>query len=265
MKKAKNRLKRDLRAEKLGGKKTDKSIEIFDIPIVGTQKREVLRKIGLQRKEMLQVATVNSEYVMEARRSERFRQILTKSLTVADGYGIVWAAQILRGVTIERVSGVELVREILRRANARHEKVFLLGARSHVAELAAAKMKVRYPGVLLAWYEGARSVRLEQAEEASLTIAKINSFEPDYLLVAYGSPWQEIWIEENRPYLRVRVALGVGGTLDEWAGIVKPCPNWMDQAGLKWLWRLVHEPWRWRRVLTVWQFGLLVLWHKLID
>ena len=98
-----------------------------------------------------------------------------------------------------------------------------------------------------------------------MTIAKINGFEPDYLFVAYGSPWQDLWIEENRPYLRVRVAVGVGGTLDEWARVVAPCPKWIDQLGFKWLWRLVHEPSRWRRIIRVLQFGWLVLYHKLID
>jgi len=166
---------------------------------------------------------------------------------------------------VERVSGVELVEEILKKANERREKVFLLGAREGVAEAAAAQMSKKYPNARLSWYEGARSVSLEKSEEASMTIAKINSVEPDYLFVAYGSPWQDMWIEENRPYLRVRVAMGVGGVLDEWAGVVKACPAWIDRAGGKWLWRLVNEPKRGRRILRVFAFAGLVMYHKLID
>lgn len=240
-------------------------MEILGVTISGTQKNRVLSKVWLQRKEMLHVATVNAEYIMEARSNPHFREILARCLSVADSWGVVWALQIARGKRVERISGVELVEEILRHASERGEKIFLLGARYGVAESAAVEMKRRYPGAEISWYEGARTVQIEQREEASMTIAKINSVEPDYLLVAYGSPWQDSWIEENRPYLRVRVAIGVGGVLDEWAGVVKVCPGWLDRIGLKWGWRVVHEPKRWRRILRVWQFGLLVLWGRLKD
>lgn len=249
-------------------KKADKPVIIFGVTIFGTRYSEVLKKIWLQRKEMLHVATVNSEYVMEVRRTPKFREALAQCLTVADGWGVVWASKILdsrRQMPVERISGVELVARILERANERGEKVFLLGAARGVAERAALTMQVKYPGAVYAWYEGARTILRERGEEASMTIAKINGFEPDYLLVAYGSPWQDIWIEENRPYLRVRVAIGVGGVLDEWAGVVAICPAWIDQAGFKWLWRVVHEPRRWGRIMRVFQFGILVLYHKLID
>jgi N-acetylglucosaminyldiphosphoundecaprenol N-acetyl-beta-D-mannosaminyltransferase len=243
-------------------KKADESREIVGVVISGTHRNEVLKKMWLQRKEMLHVATVNSEYAMEARSNPNFKEILTQCLTVADGWGVVWASKILDSrcqMSVERISGVELVEETLNRANERHEKVFLLGAAEGVAERAAAAMQKKYPDAVYAWYEGAQTVKVEKREEASMTIARINGFEPDYLLVAYGSPWQDIWIEENRPYLRARVAIGVGGVLDEWAGEVAICPKWIDQIGLKWLWRVIHEPWRWKRILRVIKFGLLVL------
>jgi N-acetylglucosaminyldiphosphoundecaprenol N-acetyl-beta-D-mannosaminyltransferase len=244
----------------------DNTREIVDIVISGTRKNEVLKKIWLQRREMLHVATVNSEYIMEARGNTKFKNILSQCLTVADGWGVVWADKILgvRGQTsVERISGVELVEEILKKANERKEKVFLLGAGEGVAEKAAGVMRQKYPEAIYSWYEGAQTVKVEKSEEASMTIAKINGFEPDYLLVAYGSPWQDIWIEENRAYLRARVAIGVGGVFDEWAGVVAICPTVIDQVGLKWLWRVIHEPWRWKRVMNVFHFGLLVIFRKL--
>ena len=248
-------------------KKQDKSVTIFEVVINGTQRKEVLRKIALQRKRLLHVATVNPEFIMEARENPRFRQILAETgLKVVDGWGIVWALRLVQGKQVERVTGVELVEEILKIANKRGEKVFLLGAEPGVAEKAAGAMKKKYPRVKYAWYEGARTVKLEKSEESSMTIAKINSVEPDYLLVAYGSPWQDIWIEENKEYLRARVAIGVGGTLDEWAGVVRPCPKWIDRLGGKWLWRVVAQPRiRMNRVWQVIKFGSLVLWQKLID
>ncbi len=213
---------------------------------------------------MLHVVTVNPEFVMEARGNERFRRVLTQAeLKVADGWGVVWGVQWLTGKKIERIAGHELVERVLERANEKEEKVFLLGAMPGVAEKAAERMREVYPGLKIAWYEGSRNIRRERREEMGLTLAKINAFEPDYLLVAYGSPWQDIWIEENRPYLRARVAIGVGGVLDEWAGVVRRCPRWLDRVGLKWLWRLVHQPWRWRRVMRVVGFGVMVVLVKL--
>ncbi len=242
-------------------KKIDKIVQILGVALSGTRKSEVLKKVVLQRKEMLHVATVNAEFVMEARSNPRFAQVLAQCYTIPDSWGVVWAAN----SPIERISGVELVEEILKRANEKREKVFLLGASSGVAEAAASRMALLYPNAVYGWFEGAKTVAVEANEESSMTIAKINGFEPDYLLVAYGSPWQDIWIEDNRPYLRARVAVGVGGVLDEWAGRVAICPRWVDEMGLKWLFRLVHEPWRLPRVMKVFQFGALVMYHKLID
>lgn len=247
---------------KLGTKKIDIATEIFGVKISSSRLNQVLGKMWVQRKEMLHVATANPEYIMQAKTNLKFRELLNNCLTVADGHGLVWACKILHDTRIPRISGVELVNQILEHANLYSEKIFLLGARKGVAEKAAQAMSKKYPMAHFAWFEGATTVVVEKSEESSMTIAKINGFEPDYLLVAYGSPWQDLWIEENRPYLRARVAIGVGGVFDEWAGVVKPCPVWMDQVGLKWAWRVFSEPWRIRRVSKVWQFGFLVLLKK---
>ena len=247
-------------------KKIDLPVEIMNVPISGTQKSGVLKKMWLQRKEMLHIATVNPEFVMEARSNKRFSESLKQCLTVADGWGIVWANK-LQGesskVQVDRISGTWLAEQIVAHAAENDEKVFLLGAASGVAEQAAANLSKIFPQLQIAWYSGAQTVKVEKNEEASMTIARINAFEPDYLLVAYGSPWQDIWIEDNRPYLRARVAMGVGGVFDEWAGLVKICPEWLDRVGGKWLFRLFTQPWRLPRVISVVQFGFLVLLVRL--
>lgn len=246
--------------------KIDHSVQILGVTITGTTRAQVLNLLGVQRKNLWHLATVNPEFVMQARTNPRFaRDLANCQLTVADGWGIVWAAKLLGLPTLERVSGVEIVEWILEEANKKEQKVFLLGARTGVAEKAAKSIQTKYPHIRIAWYEGARTVAVEGKDEASMTIAKINAFEPDYLLVAYGSPWQDMWIEENRPYLRVKVAIGVGGTLDELAGVVPSCPKWIDGLGLKWLFRLMTEPWRFRRQVGLLKFIGLVIYHKVID
>lgn len=251
-------------------KKIDLSVEILGVTVSGTNRNRVLRRILLQRKNLLHLATVNPEFVMQAKNNKKFAKVLEDSeVTVADGWGIVWAARILKSRKIDRITGVDIVNEILKWSQEQYSdtgkktKIFLLGAREGVAEQAAKAMTKKYPDVNVGWYEGARHVVSEKRAEMGLTLAKINGFEPDFLLVAYGSPWQDIWIEENREYLRARVAMGVGGTLDEWAGKSKPGPAWMDKVGLKWLWRLMTEPWRFARQKSIWKFAILVWWEKL--
>ena len=260
MKKAGKKLRKSLNKT---NKKTDLPMEIMNVAITGTHINGVLRKLWLQRKEMLHIATVNPEFVMEARGNIRFGNSLKNCLTVADGHGIVWASRILGLPTLERVSGTELSNLIVQRAAENGEKVFLLGGQPGVAEQAANNLSKIYPQLQISWYSGAQTVKVEKNEEASMTIARINAYEPDYLLVAYGSPWQDIWIEDNRPYLRARVAMGVGGVLDEWAGKVRLCPVWIDRLGFKWLWRLLTQPWRLPRILRVLKFGFLVLLMRL--
>lgn len=257
----------------LGVKKADIPVEIMGLHINSTRVDRLLKKIWLQRKELLHIATVNPEFVMEARDNVRFRESLKNCLTVADGWGIVWADKILNpkfanpqigsSSRLERISGTYLAQQIVSHAAENRERVFLLGGQPGIAENAANNLRKIYPQLQISWYSGAQTVKVEKNEEASMTIAKINAYEPDYLLVAYGSPWQDIWIEDNRPYLRVRVAMGVGGVLDEWAGVVKLCPTWLDQIGLKWLWRLMTQPWRLPRIMRVFKFGIMVLWMRL--
>ncbi|PIS17656.1 hypothetical protein COT54_03545, partial [Candidatus Collierbacteria bacterium CG09_land_8_20_14_0_10_46_12] len=159
------------KTQKVSDKKMDKSVQIFGVTIFGTQMRQVLSKVGLQRKGMLHVATVNPEYIMEARGNSQFREILTHCLTVADGHGVVWALRLAQGKQIERISGVELAEEILKLADERGEKVFLLGAQTGIAEKAALEMASKYPHAHFMSYAGAQTVKVEKSEEASMTIA----------------------------------------------------------------------------------------------
>lgn len=86
------------------------------------------------------------------------------------------------------------------------------------------------------------------ADEPALR-TRIAEARPDVLLVAYGHPAQDLWIARNQPYLRVPVAIGVGGAFDYLAGAVPRAPAWLRRLGLEWLYRLIRQPWRWRRIL----------------
>ena len=194
-----------------------------------------------------QIATVNPEFLMEARRNPAFRAALAAAdLATPDGFGLLlvarWRGTPLRG----RVTGVELAGRIAAESARHGWRLFLLGAAPGVADRAAAILQGRYPGLTIAGsYAG--SPRVEDEAQIHTLIAAAR---PDVLLVAYGHPAQELWIARNQPDLRVPVAIGVGGVLDYLAGVVPRAPRWMRRLGLEWLYRLVRQPWRWRRILT---------------
>lgn len=194
-----------------------------------------------------QVVTANPEFLMEARRNSAFRRVLAAAdLVTPDGVGLVLAAR-WRGAPLRgRVTGVALTERIAAEAARCGWSVFLLGAATGVAERAAAVLQRANPGLRIAgWYAGSP----RPADEAAIR-ERIMAARPDVLLVAYGHPAQELWIARNQPLLRVPVAIGIGGTFDELAGVVPRTPALLQRLGLKWLHRLVIQPRRWRRILT---------------
>jgi N-acetylglucosaminyldiphosphoundecaprenol N-acetyl-beta-D-mannosaminyltransferase len=206
------------------------------------------------------VITANPEFVMLARRDKGLEQIAREAdLVVADGSGIVAASRLL-GHGLPRVPGRLLVDALVPHLAQRHSRVFFLGAAPGVAERAAAELRRRAPGLVVA---GVHAGSAEPVDDA-LSIARVRESAPEVLLVAYGMPKQEQWIARNLGALpAARLAIGVGGVFDQLAGVQKVPPAALHAIGLEWLWRLVREPWRWRRQRVLPLFALLVLRKRL--
>ncbi len=203
-----------------------------------------------------QVVTLNPEMVVRASRDHEFRKIiLSASLVLPDGVGIVLASRFLGRPLKERVTGVDTVERFAALAARRGYRPFFLGAGPGVAQKAASVLADKYPGFKVAgFYSGSPS---PVEEEPILRVIKEAT--PDALFVAFGSPAQEKWIARNLHRLGVPVAMGVGGAFDFIAGVVPRAPRIMRQAGLEWLFRLMVQPWRWRRQLALTLFCFLVL------
>lgn len=205
-----------------------------------------------------QIVTLNPEMVMAARRLPEFRATIERAdLVTADGVGIVLAARLLGRPLRGRVPGVDLV-EALAAAGDPELALFLLGAAPGVAERAARRLETRSPGYRIAgvWAGSPRP------EESGPSLARIAEARPAVLLVAYGAPAQELWIARHRSELEragVVVAVGVGGAFDYLAGVVPRAPRPLRRLGLEWLYRLIRQPWRWRRQLALPQFAALVV------
>ena len=201
------------------------------------------------------VATANAEMLMRATHDEELRRILNASaLVVPDGAGTVWAARHLGHAMPERVAGYDLAQELLRRAPAKGRRVYFFGAAPGVAEKAKAKAEQIYPGIEIV---GVRNGFFSPADNAAI-IAEIRAARPDLLLVALGVPKQEKWIAAHLAELDVPVAIGVGGTLDVMAGVMKRAPHWMQKAKLEWLFRGLMQPKRAGRLLALPKFVLKV-------
>jgi N-acetylglucosaminyldiphosphoundecaprenol N-acetyl-beta-D-mannosaminyltransferase len=206
-----------------------------------------------------QVCTASPEFVMIAQDDPAFMQVLHGAdLCVADGVGLLFAARYLGRRLPERVTGADGLPLIAERAAQAGWKLFLLGAAPGIAEQVADTLRQRYPGVqIVGTYAGSPS-----PEEEDDIIRRVNHSGADILFVAYGAPHQDKWIARNRDRLQVSVAIGVGGALDFAAGAVPRAPRWMRRLALEWLYRLIRQPWRWRRMLRLPRFVWNVLWHR---
>jgi N-acetylglucosaminyldiphosphoundecaprenol N-acetyl-beta-D-mannosaminyltransferase len=143
---------------------------------------------------------------------------------------------------------------IVRLAAKQNRRIFLLGGSPGIAQLAGRKLAKQYPGLKAGWSSGAEDISQETDPERNAVIKKINSFQPDLLFVAYGAPWQELWISHNLSMLKVKVAMSIGGSLDYISGRLQRAPSWLRQLHLEWLFRLIQEPWRLGRQLSLLKF-----------
>lgn len=266
----------------------NKIVKIIDIPINALSKQEAILRI----KELIdsgkksQICTVNSEFLNQAFNDNQFKDLLKKSsLNLADGFGVLWSAKFLQFkktnsiqlvlawlISIiripltpnyftspipERISGSDFVWDIAKFAADNQIKMFLLGGDPTIAERAALQMQTKIPGLRIS---GVHSGDPAQTPEI---IESINKSKAAILLVAYGSPKQEYWINENLKKTNSKIALGVGGTFDFIAGVKKRAPLWMQKSGLEWVYRLIKEPKRIVRQLSIPVLMIQILIYKL--
>ncbi len=238
---------------------TPTAIPILGIPVHAVTMDATLALVDgyMTEPRLHQIATVNPEFVMAAQEDVEFRRVLTEAdLCLPDGVGLLYAARRAGRRLPERVPGSELIYRLAERAAARGWPLFLLGAAPGVAEEAAAVLCDRYPGLRVV---GAYAGSPDPAEDDAL-VARVNASGAALLYVAYGAPRQDKWIARNRDALTsVRVAIGVGGSLDFVTGRAVRAPRWAQRLGLEWFHRLVKEPWRWRRMLALPRFGWRVM------
>ncbi|HBG17150.1 MAG TPA: glycosyltransferase [Firmicutes bacterium] len=203
-----------------------------------------------QGKRRVRIVTLNPEMLMMGVKDPQlFVALQSADLVVPDGIGVVWALRRTGVKQQQRVTGIDLVEKVIAR-QTNGLRIYLLGGKPGVVEVAALNLVRRWPAVKVAGsYHG-----YFPPEENQKIIQDINQVRPDLLLVGMGVPRQEIWLHSHWQALEASVGIGVGGLFDVWAGRVKRAPKILRNMGLEWVYRAWKEPERCKRLLVLPEF-----------
>lgn len=187
--------------------------------------------------------TPNPEFILAAKKDEAFRRILNAAdLALADGVGVAYAAKILGRPLKGRVPGIDFAQGLLSRMAHTGASLFLLGAKPGVAEQAAENLRKAHPGLLICGtHDG-------YFQEDAPVVEEIKAAKADVLFTCLGAPKQEHWMVQYGPKTGVKLAVGLGGSLDVFAGTVERAPEAWQKAGMEWFYRLLKEPSRFGRM-----------------
>lgn len=197
------------------------------------------------------VVTPNAQHILLLRQDPYLRKIYRDAfLVIPDGFSVICASWLLKPPLPERVTGVDVFEQLCEIAPQKGLRIFLLGGRPGAADLTAQILKDRYPGIEIVGTDCPPLGFEKDPKQNERISATIKAAAPDILLVGLGAPKQEYWIYEHYQSLGVPISLGIGGSFELISGMVKRAPQWMQDYGLEWLFRLSMEPRRlWRRYL----------------
>lgn len=204
------------------------------------------------------VCYVNAHCLNLANADDGYRALLNRAdLVYTDGVGVVWAARLLGGCRLRKMTGADWIEALCALAAREGWRIFIVAGEPGVAAAAAARLAARHPGLLIA---GCADGFWRERSEAE-TLAAITSERPQLVLVGTGTPRQEQWIARHSPEQPPAVWWAVGALFDYVAGRERRAPAWMRRLALEWLWRLLVDPLgKWRRfVLGIPLFLLRVL------
>lgn len=250
-------------------KKVDEQHKLLGLNLFGKQKSQLLKILHpiLTSKPTKQGApitifTPNPEQVVQAKHSKPFGITLEKAdFLLPDGVGLLWASRVLslfgKATPIkERITGTDVVSDLLKVAAESKLNVLIVGGRGYEPFLEKFKAKNKnFEHVF--WAPGYENVDHQTEAEEKLLLKMLAEVKPALVLVAFGAPYQEEWIISHLEEMNkagVRIAMAVGGALDMIFNITPRAPRWMQQLGLEWLFRLLLQPWRWKRQLRLLEF-----------
>ena len=235
-------------------------VTIMNIPFLNINQHDFVSLLDkhIQHDEKVFVVTANPEIVMMANEDSTFMNYLHEATYItADGIGIVKASSLLNSPLPGRVTGYDTMTNLLNVANNRKYKIYLLGAKNETLMKTIRTISSTYPNIeIVGSHDG-----YFDWEDNTIT-EDIKQLKPDITFVALGVPRQEKWIAENFSTFNTGVFICVGGSFDAISGTVKRAPAIWQKLNLEWLYRLLKQPSRWRRMLALPRFIIQILKQK---
>jgi N-acetylglucosaminyldiphosphoundecaprenol N-acetyl-beta-D-mannosaminyltransferase len=215
----------------------------------------LLNNIKQQKKSF--IVAINPEKIMKAQEDPELKKLLNAAdFQIPDGIGVVLASKLKGGKIRQRVTGIDMMLRLCQAAAENSKNVFLYGGKPGVADEAKIELEKMFPGLKIVGTVNG----YEKNEQ--LIFDKIDFAKPEIIFVALGSPTQEYWIRKNMEHLSPCIYQGVGGSFDVISGKIKRAPALYQKLGLEWFYRLLKEPWRWKRQMILPQFLMKVLKSK---
>lgn len=225
-------------------------LELFGLRVDNLTMDETLARIDefIARRTVHHHVVINVDKIVKAHRDAELRAIINGcDLVNVDGQPVLWAARLLGKRIKQRVAGIDLMQRLLAHAAAKGYRPYFLGAKEEVVARLVEKVRAQHPALKIAGY---RNGYWSDAEEPGVARA-IAEAKPDILFVAISSPKKELFLARWKAEIQAPFVMGVGGSFDVIAGMVRRAPVWMQRCGLEWLFRLIQEPRRmWRRYLV---------------
>lgn len=230
-------------------------VDILGISVDRVTKRQALEQFEgfLETDGLSFIATPNPEIILAAQKDPRIKEVLNSAdLNIPDGAGIVRASAILGQPLPERVTGIDFSYAALQRLAELGGSVFFLGGKPGIAEKAVARMTEKIPSLRVAGFRDGYFKSFEEDE----VVKEINDSGADFLCAALGAPKQEFFIYEHRAELKAKAAVGIGGSLDVWSGTLKRAPQFYIDRNMEWLYRMMQEP---SRIKRIWKLPVFLL------
>lgn len=198
-----------------------------------------------------QVCITPTNSILAARKQPQVQAIYNAAeWVICDGVPVKWAAGFLGTPIVERITGLDLLPDLIHLADQKSFSVFLLGASPGVGEQLKKKIEAEFPNCIVKGIYVPPFMPVFSEDENKKMLDAVNQSQADILLVSLTAPKQDIWIAQNKHLLQVPLSIGIGGAFEVMAGLVPRAPKWMHKAGLEWLYRLIQEPKRmYRRYL----------------
>ena len=230
-----------------------KRFYFLHVPLDPLTLDDILEKIKIYLSSPLafkHIVSVNPENIVIANSNPLFLDVCRKSdLALTDGIGVMFGAKLLGYEIPERVPGSILLSHLLDLAGAMSSTVVLIGSQANLADKIAKCYSRSYPKATFIGIEGYKNKAIPTPQEEREIEGIVRSSRPHFVFIAFGSPFQELWIDTHKRMLEASICMGVGGGFDYLSGASNKPPQLIRSLGLEWLYRLVREPWRIQRQL----------------